>query len=92
VLTDLVEKETLQDFVYSKSQFESNIVNKATLQQKSYENAETNVNKVSLVDGKTYKQITARSPQLSNWFKTRGGPVYLEVGENNFLDSSETTD
>lgn len=31
-----------------------------------------------------------RAPRLSNWFKTHGGPVYIEVGTNKQLQLSES--
>lgn len=48
--------------------------------------------KYELREGKTYKTIISEAPQLSNWFKTHGGPIYLELGENNFLNTTYSTE
>jgi len=33
-----------------------------------------------------------RTPKLSNWFKTHGGPIYISVGSNEELDNYFSTE
>jgi len=33
-----------------------------------------------------------RTPKLSNWFKTHGGPIYVSIGSNEELDNYFSTE
>lgn len=39
---------------------------------------------------KTYDALTMRSPRLTNWSQTNGGPIYLEVGAKEDMNKVDT--
>lgn len=41
---------------------------------------------------KVYDTLKMQSPKLSNWHKTHGGPVYLEIGAREDVDSPSGSD
>ena len=41
---------------------------------------------------KTYDTLSMKSPKLSNWHRTNGGPVYLEVGSREDIDANTPSD
>lgn len=39
-----------------------------------------------MVKSKMYNKVSMETPKLSNWFKTRGGPIYVDIGTNEYFD------
>lgn len=40
-----------------------------------------------MIPGNKYNSVLMKTPRLSNWFKTHGGPIYVSIGSNEELDN-----
>jgi len=44
-----------------------------------------------LTEGQHLKTYVAHSPKLVNWNRTHGGPIYMAVGENQIVNTTNYT-
>jgi hypothetical protein len=92
VSTSILRKSTLTSYLYSNDRLKSDPVAATTIYNEKSENIGLPVINKAITNGKTYKMLVSRTPKLSNWYRTYGGPVYVELGKNTELNTTYQTE
>lgn len=81
-------KDQILDYIWNENDFVTNTMVSGSEVLLAYKKEAYNVKKVDeeLTDNTRLKTYVIKSPKLSNWNKTHGGPLYLAVGEHTFIN------
>ena len=84
VTTKLIEKESVTEYSYhyQSESYETKYGFDSIEEQIISQNEDM---QMTFKESKKYQTVITRAPQLPNWTKTHGGPMYLELGRTSEL-------
>ena len=91
--TEKQAKEQVLDYIWNENDFIYNTMVQGSEVLMAYKKEAYNVEKkdYELVEGQKLKTYVAHSPKLQNWNTTHGGPIYMAVGEHQFVNVTNYT-
>jgi hypothetical protein len=78
--TEVMYKEQVTEYIYYKAQFENMIEGSEEIKSYVYEAAYFSRVDLEMFEESSYHSTYLKTPRLSWWTKTHGGPYYVEVG------------